>query len=528
MPRRSWITSAPRSGPRSPRSVIARGDVQLAGRPPRERPTARSGTRRSGGDGHRLRPRRRTRSRIAIPSLDRADRRAFAVGNSFFNDNWVTAPASTEGRDGLGPLFNAQSCSTCHFRRRPGQAARESPTIPSAACCSASACPGTGAARRRRARSHLRRPAPGPRRSRACPPKATVRDHDPGDPGHVRATARRTRCSRRRYEIVEPAYGPLGRRSCSSRRASRRPCSASACSRRYPADDDRAPRRSRRRRTTTGSPARPNTRVGRARARRWRSGASAGRPTCRRSSSRTRARSTATSASRARCSRTSRAPRRETACRAAPDGGDPEVDDQKLGRVTFYTRTLAVPARRDVDERRGRARASSCSARRDARRATCRRCRPATATSPRSRTRRSIPYTDLLLHDMGPGLADGRPDGLASGSEWRTAPLWGIGLVETVNDHTRFLHDGRARNLDGGDPLARRRGGGGQGAVPQDAARRPEGVARLPQVTVRRRAARSGRSACWSSVSRSARLRAATATTRRPRAPTCSPICRAT
>ena len=57
------------------------------------------------------------------------------------------------------------------------------------------------------------------------------------------------------------------------------------------------------------------------------------------------------------------------------------------------------------------------------------------------------PYTDLLLHDMGPGLADNRPDGLASGREWRTAPLWGIGLTETVNGHTYFLHDGRARNL---------------------------------------------------------------------------------
>ncbi len=49
---------------------------------------------------------------------------------------------------------------------------------------------------------------------------------------------------------------------------------------------------------------------------------------------------------------------------------------------------------------------------------------------------------------MGAGLADGRPDGLASGSEWRTAPLWGIGLVQTVSRHTRFLHDGRARNLE--------------------------------------------------------------------------------
>ena len=57
------------------------------------------------------------------------------------------------------------------------------------------------------------------------------------------------------------------------------------------------------------------------------------------------------------------------------------------------------------------------------------------------------PFTDLLLHDMGPDLADGRPDFEASGSEWRTPPLWGIGLVETINGHTRFLHDGRARNL---------------------------------------------------------------------------------
>ena len=59
-----------------------------------------------------------------------------------------------------------------------------------------------------------------------------------------------------------------------------------------------------------------------------------------------------------------------------------------------------------------------------------------------------FPYTDLLLRDMGSGLADNRPDGQASGSEWRTPPLWGIGLVETVNGHTMFLHDGRARSLE--------------------------------------------------------------------------------
>ena len=59
-----------------------------------------------------------------------------------------------------------------------------------------------------------------------------------------------------------------------------------------------------------------------------------------------------------------------------------------------------------------------------------------------------LPYTDLLLHDMGEGLADDRPEGMASGREWRTAPLWGIGLTQVVSGHTFFLHDGRARNIE--------------------------------------------------------------------------------
>jgi CxxC motif-containing protein (DUF1111 family) len=57
------------------------------------------------------------------------------------------------------------------------------------------------------------------------------------------------------------------------------------------------------------------------------------------------------------------------------------------------------------------------------------------------------PYTDLLVHDMGEGLEDGRPDFQAGGREWRTPPLWGIGLIERINEHSYFLHDGRARNL---------------------------------------------------------------------------------
>jgi CxxC motif-containing protein (DUF1111 family) len=136
----------------------------------------------------------------------------------------------------------------------------------------------------------------------------------------------------------------------------------------------------------------------------------------------------------------------QRACNAAPSGGEPEVDDHKLGRVTFYTRTLAVPARRDVDDddvRKGEElfRAAACSA-----------CHLPTLHTGDSDIDALVdqtihPFTDLLLHDMGPGLADRRPDGRASGTEWRTAPLWGLGLVEIVNRHTRLLHDGRARNL---------------------------------------------------------------------------------
>ena len=58
-----------------------------------------------------------------------------------------------------------------------------------------------------------------------------------------------------------------------------------------------------------------------------------------------------------------------------------------------------------------------------------------------------FPYTDLLLHDMGDGLADHRPEGMASGNEWRTPPLWGLGLTQTVSGHTFLLHDGRARDV---------------------------------------------------------------------------------
>jgi CxxC motif-containing protein (DUF1111 family) len=109
---------------------------------------------------------------------------------------------------------------------------------------------------------------------------------------------------------------------------------------------------------------------------------------------------------------------------------------------------LAVPAQRGAgtpEVERGRALFAE---------AGCARCHaPTLRTGDRSpieglRGVEFHPYTDLLLHDMGDGLADNRRDGDATGREWRTPPLWGLGLIETVNGHTRLLHDGRARSIE--------------------------------------------------------------------------------
>ena len=143
---------------------------------------------------------------------------------------------------------------------------------------------------------------------------------------------------------------------------------------------------------------------------------------------------------------------KQLACFAAPNGNSPkhqnvEVGDALFNLVTFYAQNLAVPARRkpgDLEVLKGKEifYAIGC--------AGCHRPKFVTGEvpgQPHLSHQLIWPYTDLLLHDMGEGLADGRPEGAATGSEWRTPPLWGIGLTETVSGHTLFLHDGRARNL---------------------------------------------------------------------------------
>jgi CxxC motif-containing protein (DUF1111 family) len=139
----------------------------------------------------------------------------------------------------------------------------------------------------------------------------------------------------------------------------------------------------------------------------------------------------------------------QAAARAAPSGGEPELDAHKLRRVVEYLRMLAVPARRHVNDetvRRGEALFAGlgCAACHLPELATA-----AVADIPQLGGQRIRPYTDLLLHDMGDGLADGRPEGDApdgaDGREWKTPPLWGLGLIPVVNGHHYLLHDGRAR-----------------------------------------------------------------------------------
>jgi CxxC motif-containing protein (DUF1111 family) len=124
----------------------------------------------------------------------------------------------------------------------------------------------------------------------------------------------------------------------------------------------------------------------------------------------------------------------------------PEVVPSRLTNITLYLQALAVPARRDAREpafQRGeqlftQAKCSACHV-------------PELTTGKAALAPASNllirPYTDLLLHDMGDELADNRPDFKADGREWRTAPLWGIGLLKAVNGHSDLLHDGRARHV---------------------------------------------------------------------------------
>jgi CxxC motif-containing protein (DUF1111 family) len=138
----------------------------------------------------------------------------------------------------------------------------------------------------------------------------------------------------------------------------------------------------------------------------------------------------------------------QTLCAEQPPGNNPELVDVNWEELEFWTQALAVPARRNVDDpqfQRGEQLFAQVKC--------------AVCHVPEMKTAAKVPafkqlanqtfraYTDLLLHDMGEELADGRPDFQAGPRDWRTPPLWGLGLSRTVNGSTAMLHDGRARSV---------------------------------------------------------------------------------
>lgn len=376
---------------------------------------------------------------LSARNLTNLERRTFEVGDSFFTQNWVTAPASTEARDGLGPTFNAQSCSSCHAhdgRAKPpehdddpvrGLLLKLSVPGPSGPVDE----PSYGGQLQDRAINGV--PAEG---------RLVIRYEEvPGE--YADGTSYSLR--KPTYYIFDPAFGPL-------------PADVMTSPRIAPAvfgmglleaipeerimaladpDDEDGDGISGRAHIVWD--ARQGVRA------LGRFGWKAGQPTVEQQSAGAFLNDIGITSS---LVPDENCPSAQEACRAAPNGGSPEVPDERLGKVTFYVQTLAVPAMRNVDDPKVRDGARLFV------QAGCAACH-----TPRHETSEDypiealggqviFPYSDLLLHDMGEELADGRPEGEASGREWRTPPLWGIGLVETVNGHTMFLHDGRARNIE--------------------------------------------------------------------------------
>jgi CxxC motif-containing protein (DUF1111 family) len=134
-------------------------------------------------------------------------------------------------------------------------------------------------------------------------------------------------------------------------------------------------------------------------------------------------------------------------CQSMPRGEAPELKAQQLDALVFYVQALAAPARRGVDDPQVRRGEVSFE------RLQCSVCHVPTLVTgafpelPELAQQTIHPYTDLLLHDMGEGLADGRPEFAAGPRDWRTPPLWGLGLSERVNGNAFLLHDGRARSV---------------------------------------------------------------------------------
>ncbi len=379
-------------------------------------------------------------------TLTAKERRAFAVGNAFFKDNWVTAPASAAGRDGLGPLFNARSCSSCHLRDGRGR-----PPLDPAEFQYRDQHPF--------AEGLLLRlgvfDSAGPDREHPLYggqlQDKSILGATPEGSIDIRYRRRLGQFGdgecyelvRPHYRVAQPRYGDLDGLALGPRVAPQlvglgllEAVPVSTLQSLADPDDSNGDGISGRihwvhsRRTNERQPGRFG----------WKA-------------TEANVEDQVAAAFRGDIGITSTIFPEEdlTSLQRSSiqfeSGGEPEISDHKLGRVTFYSLTLAVPAQRFPDSpqvKRGRVLFDEIG---------CANCHVPTlktgaqAVTPSYEHATFHPYTDLLLHDLGPDLTDEKRDGEAAPQEWRTPPLWGIGLVPVVSGHTRYLHDGRARNL---------------------------------------------------------------------------------
>jgi len=389
-------------------------------------------------------------------NLSFKEQHTFRVGNGLFKKLWASSPSSTRASDGLGPLYNARSCQGCHLkdgRGRPPRPGEEAVSL----FLRLSIPPQTEEQRRAlAAREILRVPEPvygGQFQAFAVPGLAGEGRFDIETEETVIALngGETAVLQKPRYKIRDLGFGEMHPETLISPRVAPPMIGLGLIQAIHPGDiealadpndldaDGISGKVSRVRDPQSG-----DLTIGRF-------GWKASNPTIRAQTAGAFAGDIGISTpdkpdSYGDCTRA------QVACRSLPHGeqadlGPTEAPDPVMDLVTFYSENLAVPARRDVDDPavlKGKQifHESGCAHCHQPKFVTSRK-----AGNPAHRFQLIWPYSDFLLHDMGEGLADGRPVGDASGREWRTPPLWGIGLTETVNNHTRFLHDGRARNL---------------------------------------------------------------------------------
>lgn len=380
----------------------------------------------------------------------------FRVGNGIFRKIWVSAPSSTKSSDGLGPIFNARACQRCHLkdgRGRPPAPGEKSETMFLRLSIPPQTDEDARALKTRRKKS-IQEPTYGGQLQNfsvqgvLAEGEMTIEYKETpvvlhgGEVVNLRSPA---------YGVSGLHYGPLHPQTMLSPRVAQTMIGAGLLEAIAEADildgadaDDRDGDGISGRANIVWSDEFNKPMLGRF-------GWKAGNPTVSQQSAAALRGDIGISTPLypypyGDCTSV------QESCTGVPHGGASaddtvEVNSQLFDLLIFYTRNLGVPARRDVDD------PQVLEGKRLFYQAKCTACH-----RPKFVTRRDSigeeqsfqliwPYTDMLLHDMGEGLADGRPEGAANGREWRTAPLWGIGLTETVSGHTFFLHDGRARNL---------------------------------------------------------------------------------